>query len=279
MNRLPNKIALITGGTQSIGKTIAELFQQHGAHVIISGSRPAEEGAKIARDIHAGMIYLKLDVTLESDWENAMHFIQQKYGRLDILVNNAGIEQPANSNRPQNPEDCSLQDWRTVHQVNLDGVFLGCKHVIPLMKKQENCSIVNIGSRSGLTGIPSSAAYSSSKAAVRNYTKTVAMYCASRRYPIRCNVIHPAAILTNMWEKEFGDDEWRGQRIARFSESIPLRRMGTPMDVAYAALYLASDESRFMTGSEIIIDGGIMSGSAASANETVISVSPAGTES
>lgn len=274
MNRLPNKIALITGGTQSIGKTIAELFQQHGARVIISGSRPAEEGAKIAKDIHADMIYLKLDVTLESDWENAMRLIQQKYGRLDILVNNAGIEQPIASNRPQDPEQCSLEDWHRVHQVNLDGVFLGCKHAISLMKRHGHASIINMGSRSGLTGVPSSAAYSSSKAAVRNHTKTVAQYCAAKQYAIRCNTIHPAAILTKMWEKEFGTDELREQRITQFSKSIPLRHMGTPEDVAYAALYLASDESRFMTGAEILLDGGIMSGSAAAANATVLPVYP-----
>ncbi len=272
MQRLPSKISLITAGTQSIGEAIARLFSEEGAQVIITGRKSHEEGLQIAQELGVNVSYLKLDVTKESDWQVAMDYIKKKYGRLDILVNNAGIEYPPNTTALQNPEDCSLNDWRAVHQTNLDGVFLGCKYAIGLMKNSVNCSIVNIGSRSGLVGVPSSAAYSSSKAAIRNYTKTVAMHCAAKHYSIRCNIIHPAAILTKMWDKELGHDDLREQRIAEFSKNIPLRRMGVPLDVAYAALYLASDESSFMTGAELILDGGIMAGSAASANETVIDI-------
>jgi 3(or 17)beta-hydroxysteroid dehydrogenase len=124
-------------------------------------------------------------------------------------------------------------------------------------------------------GLPSSAAYSSSKAAIRNYTKTVALYCANNNYGIRCNVIHPAAILTHMWDKELGTDDKRPERIAEFSTNIPLRRMGTPMDVAQAVLYLASDESQFVTGTELVVDGGILAGSAASAETAIIDVNHA----
>jgi 3(or 17)beta-hydroxysteroid dehydrogenase len=270
MQRLNSKIALITGGTQSIGEAIAALFHEHGAQVIITGRKPLQEGKLIAKKIGDNADFMQLDVTKEHAWQAAMTYIQKQYGKLDILINNAGIEYPADAAGPQNPEYCSLADWQAVHDVNLNGVFLGCKYAIALMKGNPNSSIVNIGSRSGLVGVPSSAAYSSSKAAVRNYTKTVALYCANNHYPIRCNNIHPAAILTKMWDKEFGNDELREHRIAEFSKNIPLKRMGTPMDVAYAALYLASDESQFMTGTELLLDGGIMAGTAASANETVI---------
>lgn len=271
MNRLKQKVVLITGGTQSIGKEIAQLFSQEGAQVVISGSRSQQAGDEIAKQIE-NVAYIKLDVTQESDWQHACDFILKQYGKLDVLVNNAAIEYPINYAGAQNPEHCSLEDWNAVHRVNLDGVFLGCKYAIAMMKNNQNSSIVNIGSRSGLVGVPSSAAYSSSKAAIRNYTKTVAMYCANNGYAIRCNVVHPAAILTKMWDKELGLDELREQRIAEFSKNIPLKQMGSPLDIAYAALYFASDESRFVTGAELVVDGGIMAGSAASANETVLEV-------
>lgn len=271
MKRLQSKVALITGATQSIGEAIAALFNEHGAQVIIAGRKPLEAGLLIAERIGENVTYIKLDVSKQQDWQVAMAQIQKEYGKLDILINNAGIEYPSpDTTAPQNPEHCSLADWQAVHHVNLDGIFLGCKYAIEMMKVNPNSAIVNIGSRSGLVGVPSSAAYSSSKAAIRNYTKTVAMYCAANNYPIRCNIIHPAAILTNMWDKELGRDEMREHRIAEFSKNIPLKRMGSPIDVAYAALYLASDESQFMTGTEMLLDGGIMAGSAASANETVI---------
>ena len=273
MKRLQSKVALITGGTQSIGEAIAALFNEHGAQVIIAGRKPLEEGLLIAKKIGANVAYIKLDVTKEQDWQVAMKKIQEQYDKLDILINNAGIEYPSpDTAAQQNPEHCSLAHWQAVHHVNLDGIFLGCKYAVAIMKTNSNSAIVNIGSRSGLVGVPSSAAYSSSKAAIRNYTKTVAMYCANNHYPIRCNIIHPAAILTKMWDKELGHDELREHRIAEFSKNIPLKRMGTPIDVAYAALYLASDESKFMTGAELLLDGGIMAGSTASANETIIDV-------
>lgn len=269
--RLKNKIAFITGGTQSIGKAIATLFLQEGATVIISGSRDQKEGTLIAESLGATVTYYTLDVANEVQWQNVMDNINQRYGRLDILINNAGIEYPAQSDPDlQNPENCSLADWKRVHEVNVESIFLGCKYALSLLKKSKAASIINMGSRSALVGVPASAAYSSSKAAVRNYTKTIAIYCANQGYSIRCNVIHPAAIATHMWDKELGIDEKRAQRAKAFAQKIPLRRMGTANDIAYATVYFASDESLFVTGTELIIDGGIMAATAAGAQVGLI---------
>lgn len=270
MKKLRSKIALITGGTQSIGREIAALFHEQGAKVILAGRRDERAGKRIAEGIGQHASYLKLDVSNEADWQACMAHIRMTHGQLDILVNNAGIEQPEGTGAPQNPEYCSLNDWQHVHRVNLDGVFLGCKYGISLMKNNPGSSIINIGSRSGLVGVPASAAYASSKAAIHNHSKTVALYCASRQYPIRCNVIQPGAILTSLWDKELGNDSLRDERIRQFSQNIPLGRMGSARDVANAALFLASDDSSFMTGADILLDGGIMAGSAAAANETLI---------
>lgn len=154
MQRLPAKIALITGDTQSIGGAIAELFETQGAEVIVTGRRSLEEGQAIASQFGRRIRYIKLDVSREEDWLAAMAQI----GKLDILVNNAGIEYPVQSTAPQNPEYCSLADWQAVHHTNLDGIFLGCKYAIRAMKSNPDSAIVNIGSRSGLVGVPSSAA-------------------------------------------------------------------------------------------------------------------------
>lgn len=272
MNKLVNKTALITGAMHSIGLAIAETFLAEGAQVILTGRKAYAEGKQFASQLGSHADYLNLDVSHEEDWMKAKNYLKEKYGKLDILVNNAGIEYPRSVQGLQDPENCTLSDWKEVHEVNLDGVFLGCKYAIALMKRQQNCSIVNIGSRSALVGVATSAAYSSSKGAVRNYTKTVAAYCAQKSYSIRCNAVHPAAILTKMWDKELGTDANREKRVLKFSEGIPLKRMGTPNEVAQAVLYLASDDSKFVTGTEIIIDGGIMACSSASANEDLISL-------
>lgn len=154
-----------------------------------------------------------------------------------------------------------------MHAVNLDGVFLGCKYGIQLMKKKGG-AIINMSSRSGLVGIPAAAAYASSKAAVRNHSKSVALYCAEKNYNIRCNSLHPAAVLTPLWDTMLGTDSNKQQLIEEIARQIPFRRMGEPIDVAYAVLYLASDESRYITGIELTIDGGILAGSAAPPKNT-----------
>jgi NAD(P)-dependent dehydrogenase (short-subunit alcohol dehydrogenase family) len=162
------------------------------------------------------------------------------------------------------PEHASLDDWRDVHRVNLDGTFLGCRYAIGAMKQQGRGSIINISSRSGLVGIPGAAAYASSKAAIRNHSKTVALYCAQQGWSIRCNSIHPAAILTPMWEPMLGIGHDREAKMQALVADTPLRRFGMPEEVAAIAVTLASDEATYVTGAEINIDGGLLAGSAAS---------------
>jgi 3(or 17)beta-hydroxysteroid dehydrogenase len=198
---------------------------------------------------------------MKKDFEKVMQAILEKHGGLDILINNAGVTGFDEGMGPQDPEHASLESWHEVHRVNLDGVFLGIKHALPLMKGR-GASIVNISSRSGMVGVPGAAAYASSKAAVRNHTKSVALYCADKKYKIRCNSIHPAAIHTPMWEPMLGTGKKRQEMIEQIASTCPLNTFGQSEDVAYAALYLACDESKYMTGSEITLDGGILAGSA-----------------
>ena len=275
--RLFNKIALVTGSAQGIGKAIAELFVKEGATVILSDIND-EKGKQACHHINSkrqqwndskAAEYIHLDVGSESDWQNAKQYIEKNYKGLDILVNNAGITGFIETTGPHDPENLDMASWHKVHQVNLDGVALGCKTAIALMKdrstdKNSNSSIVNISSRSGMVGIPLAAAYASSKAGVRNHSKSVALYCAQNEYDIRCNSIHPAAIYTPMWDNMLGEGDERDKGIEAILKGNTLGYMGDVMDVAYAALYLASDESRYVTGTELTIDGGILAGSTAS---------------
>ena len=261
MGRVKDKVVLITGASRGIGASTAQLFAQEGAHVIITDILN-EEGKALASAI--GATYFTLDVSNERQWIDVISWVQQQFGRLDVLFNNAGIMGFDHTSGSQDPEHVSLESWRHIHQVNLDGVFLGCKHGIGLMKHQGG-SIINMSSRSGIVGIPTAAAYASSKAAIRNHTKSVALYCAQQKYNIRCNSVHPGAILTPMWDSMIGTDELsRKNNIAAIASGVPLGHMGAPEDVAYAVLYLASDEAKYITGIELTIDGGILAGSSAS---------------
>ena len=261
MSRLENKIVLITGAARGIGKAIAKLFHEEGAFVILSDIRD-DEGIKAAKEINSRCEYLHLDVKFEEEWKLSTEYIKEKYGKLDILVNNAGITGFLETTGPFNAEEISLESWNEVHQVNATGVMLGCKYAIQLMKENGG-SIVNISSRSGIVGIPAAVAYASSKAAVRNHTKSVALYCAEKNYNIRCNSIHPAAIMTPLWDAMLGQDGQREKMIKSVEAGIPLGKFGDPKDVAYGALYLASEESKYVTGIELNIDGGILAGSEA----------------
>jgi 3(or 17)beta-hydroxysteroid dehydrogenase len=181
-----------------------------------------------------------------------------------VLVNNAGITGFETSTGPHDPEHGSLIDWRRVHAVNLDGTFMGCRYAIAAMRAKAAGSIINISSRSGLVGIPGAAAYASSKAAIRNHTKSVALYCAQVGTKIRCNSIHPAAIYTQMWEPMLSAAPDRDAAMAALVKHAPLKRFGEAKEVAAVALMLASDDATYITGSEFNIDGGLLAGSAAS---------------
>ena len=262
MQRLEAKVTLITGAASGIGRAIAERFHAEGATVVLTDLHDAA-GEEVARALGTPACYRRLDVRLEEDWRQVMSETERAYGRLDVLVNNAGISGWPQTPGPHDPEHLDLASWHAVHATNLDGVALGCKYAIQLMRARRAGSIINISSRSGIVGVPAAAAYASSKAAVRNHTKTVALYCAQQGHGIRCNSIHPGAILTPMWDAVLGSDGERAAAIEAISRDIPVGRMGTPLDVAHAAVYLASDESSYVTGSELHIDGGLLAGTAA----------------
>ncbi|WP_223116247.1 glucose 1-dehydrogenase [Nitrincola alkalisediminis] len=259
--RLQNKVALITGAARGIGESIAKAYAAEGAFVYVTDI-DLINGPIVAQAIGSSASFVFLDVRNEKAWSDITDSIIETNGRLDIVVNNAGITGFEESFEAHDPEHATLEAWRSVHETNLDGVFLGCKYAIQAMRVTGSGSIINISSRSGLVGIPAAAAYASSKAAVRNHTKSVALYCAEQGMKVRCNSIHPAAILTPMWEPMLGSGPDREANMAMFVQDTPLRRFGTPEEVAAVAVMLASDESSYITGTEINIDGGILAGSA-----------------
>lgn len=260
--RLQGKIAHVTGAARGIGEAIARAFVREGAVVVstdIDHDRLRVATALIGDRAHA----TALDVREEAQWQAVHGAILDRFGRLDIVVNNAGITGLEDSIAMHDPEHTTLADWRRVHATNLDGVFLGCKHAIQAMRRTRSGSIINLSSRSGIVGIPAAAAYASSKAAVRNHTKSVALYCAEHGLAIRCNSIHPGAILTPMWEPILGVGADREANMAACVADTPLRRFGTPEEVAAVAILLASDEATYITGAEFHVDGGILAGAAA----------------
>lgn len=257
MPRLQGKLCVVTGGARGIGRAICQTFTDEGAEVVLTDIDVAG-GRRAAAAI--GCRFAALDVREEAEWAS----FAQHVPACDVLVNNAGITGFEYSAGPHDPENASLADWRAVHATNLDGTFLGCRYAIGAMKAKGAGSIINLSSRSGLVGIPGAAAYASSKAAVRNHTKSVALHCAQNGWAIRCNSIHPAAVLTEMWDVLLGDGPDRDERKAAFVADTPLRRFGTVEEVAAVAVLLASDEAAYITGSEFNIDGGLLAGSAAS---------------
>lgn len=257
MPRLQGKLCVVTGAARGIGRAICQAFVDEGAEVILTDIAIAK-GEETARAI--GARFLPLDVREEADWAALARAVPL----CDVLVNNAGITGFESSAGPHDPENANLADWCAVHATNLDGTFLGCRYAIQAMKTTGTGSIINVSSRSGLVGIAGAAAYASSKAAVRNHTKSVALHCAQNGWAIRCNSLHPAAILTEMWEPVLGNGPDRAERMAAFVADTPLRRFGTVEEVAALAVMLASDEAAYVTGAEFNIDGGLLAGSAVS---------------
>ncbi|MET0905016.1 MAG: SDR family oxidoreductase [Tardiphaga sp.] len=257
MARLTDKICVITGAARGIGQAISQAFVDEGAIVVLTDS-DEEAGRAAAEALQCR--FERLDVAEEADWTRLATLVPV----ADVVVNNAGITGLEHGPGPHDPEHATLAEWRHVHRVNLDGTFMGCRYAIGAMKGRGDGSIINISSRSGLVGIPGAAAYASSKAAIRNHSKSVALYCAQQGWRIRCNSVHPAAIMTPMWEKMLGDGPDREARMAAMVADAPLKRFGEPHEVAAIAVMLASDEATYVTGSEFDIDGGLLAGSAAS---------------
>ncbi|MFV1919595.1 SDR family oxidoreductase [Sphingomonas sp. MJ1 (PH-R8)] len=257
MQRLKNKTCVVTGAARGIGRAIAARFHDEGA-IVVATDIDAAMGAAAAAEI--GCRFEPVDVREEADWARLAGIVPV----ADVVVNNAGITGFEGGMVPHDPEHASLADWRAVHRVNLDGTFLGCRYAIGAMKGTGRGSILNISSRSGLVGIPGAAAYAAFKAAIRNHSKTVALYCAQQGWQIRCNSIHPAAILTPIWEPMLGSGRDREARMQALVADTPLKRFGMPDEVAAIAVTLASDEATYVTGTEIHVDGGLLAGSAAS---------------
>lgn len=255
--RLRDRSCIVTGAARGIGAAISRAFVAEGAKVVVT-DRDGPGARALAEEL--GCDWQALDVAREEDWQA----LAARFPQTDVLVNNAGVTGFETGAAPHDPEHASLDDWRAVHAVNLDGTFLGCRYAIGAMRKRGRGSIINISSRSGMVGIPAAAAYAASKAAIRNHTKTVALYCAQQGLDVRCNSIHPAAILTPMWEPMLGDGPDRAARMAALVRETPMRRFGEPSEVAAIAVLLASDEAAYVTGAEMTIDGGLLAGSAAS---------------
>jgi NAD(P)-dependent dehydrogenase (short-subunit alcohol dehydrogenase family) len=243
-DRLKGKVALISGGARGQGAVEGKLFAREGAKVVLGDVLEAD-GLRTAEEIRAeggDAVFIKLDVTSENDWQRAVDTAVSTYGKLDILVNNAGILQM------EGVEDLTQEVWERVTAVNQKGVWLGMKTVAPALRQAGGGSIVNISSISGLIGTGMQTAYQASKGAVRIMTKTAAMEYA--KVGIRVNSVHPGPIDTPM-TTSLDRELWQ-----MFLNGVPLKRAGTSEDIAFGVLYLASDESSFVTGSELVIDGG-----------------------
>jgi len=250
MARVANKIALITGGASGLGRATAIMMATEGARVVIADRN--FEGAKaVAAEIGKAAIAVNLDVTSADQWAAALDATEQAFGGLNVLVHSAGV------GVMKNVEDISWDEWRFVHGVNLDGPFLGTKLALPRMRAHAPGSIIIISSVSGIIAGHNMSAYNTSKAAARMLAKTTALHCARRGYNIRCNSVHPTFIDTPMVQSMImgGGDPAAVRK--KLESQVPLGRLGEPNDVAYCILYLASDESKFVTGAEFVLDGGI----------------------
>lgn len=256
MGRLVGKVALVTGGAAGIGEADCRLMAKEGAKVVITTGHKADEGRRVAEDIKrvgGEATFIKLDVRNEENWKVALAETINKYGKLNILVNNAAISEY------RTIEETSLADWERTLSVNATGVFLGTKYAIEVMKENgEPCSIVNIASAEVWINDPEFFAYNAAKGAVKCLSSTAALHCARKGYNIRVNTVYPGYIRTPMTIKEAADAGMTEEEyFAPVIQNTPLGRVGEPNDIAYIVLYLASDESKFATGADFNVDGGI----------------------
>jgi len=257
MDRVKGKVALVTGGASGIGRASALLLAKEGAAVAVTDIQD-DQGRDVVAAIEKNggrAIYLHHDVASEAAWESVVADVKAKFGRLDILVNNAGIAIAGSV------LTMTLADWRRQTAINLDGVFLGVKHSLPLIRASGGGSIINISSLAGLKGSATLAGYCATKGGVRLFSKAVAMECGAARDNVRVNSIHPGIIETPIWlgiVPGAGQPGANAPNLDQISEmAVPIGKKGLPEDIAAGVLYLASDESRYVTGSELVIDGGL----------------------
>jgi 3(or 17)beta-hydroxysteroid dehydrogenase len=249
LGKVEDKIAVVTGAASGIGLATASLLIDEGARVVLTDIA-VEAGAQAAKRLGSRASFKPHDVTDAGQWDRVVRETEAECGGLDILVNNAGIA------LMKDVETTSLDEWRKVHAVNLEGPFLGCKAAIGAMKRRGGGSIVNVSSIAGMIGHHSLAAYCSSKGGVRLLTKSVALHCARRGYNIRCNSVHPSFAATPMVEAMINESRDPAKMRDAVTKAAPLGRLAEPIDVARTILFLASDESAFTTGAEFVVDGG-----------------------
>lgn len=255
MHRLGSKVALVTGGASGLGLAIARRFVAEGARVVITDVHVSTGESAAARE---GFTFFEHDVTREDQWARIVEQIEAQFGALHVLVNNAGIAGPLDF---PNAENIRLQDWRKVQAVNVEGTLIGCRSVIPLLRRSGGGSIVNMSSIAAELPGPDSMAYAASKATVRHLTKSIAVYCARTRSGIRCNSVHPGNCLTDM-VRGAAEEMARNKGVTaqavldEMKSQIPQGEFILPEDVAAAVLFLASDEAKHITGAKLVVDGG-----------------------
>ena len=253
MGRVQDKVAVITGAASGLGFAAAYKLLEEGAKVVLTDVNSEVLNSmpeRLSSFSTTQFTTFSHDVTQEESWVELINKTERDQGKINILVNSAGISLGADV------VSTDFDIWKKVHQVNLDSVFLGCKYAVPIMGKYGHGSIINISSISGIVAGWNTAAYNSSKAGVRHLSKSVALFCAKKGFEVRCNSIHPAFVNTPILDpikQAFGADE----AVAKLARQIPMNKIGDTDDVSYAILYLASDESKFMTGTEIVLDGGL----------------------
>ncbi|MEM9618948.1 MAG: SDR family oxidoreductase [Pseudomonadota bacterium] len=250
MGRVGGKTALITGAASGLGLEDAKRLAAEGAKVILTDISE-EKGQAAAAEIGDAATFFKHDVSSEDDWKTVLENVEKKHGGLDILVNNAGVVVLSS------PEDCTLKDFKFANAVMSEGVFLGCKYALPMLRKGDGGSIINMSSTASHVGYPIFFAYSAAKGAVRAMTKSIAVHCQAEGYPVRCNSVHAGAIETPMVQFAQGRADEAPHAIPE-NVVLPPESLGAPSDVANMVLYLASDESRFVTGAEFVVDNGLI---------------------
>ena len=250
MGRVEGKVALVTGGASGIGLAAANLLLDEGAKVVLTDREQALSAPALALLRHRASIR-SLDVTREANWIAVTDAVATEFGRIDIVINSAGTV------LFKDVEATTLDEWRALMAVNLDGTFLGCKHAVRVMKDRGGGSIVNMSSVAGIIGSGNLAAYCASKGGVRLLTKSVALHCARRGYNIRCNSVHPSFVETPMLQSMIASARDPKKLADNFMHAAPLGRLAQPDEIARTILFLASDESAFTTGAELVIDGGL----------------------